>query len=206
MAYETILYEPADGIARITLNRPEKLNAISWQMQQELQAALWEADRDPAVHVVTLRARGARSPPGTTSRRRRAQGDDARRRRSHDGARHLGPGAGHADADDALGDAQAGDRRHPRPLPGRRDGRRVPLRHRDRRRGRADRLPAGAGARLAGEPHVDVPRRAAVGEAAAAHRRHDLRRRGGAHRPRAEGGAGRAARRRGATASPRGWR
>jgi enoyl-CoA hydratase len=58
MTYETILYELADGIARITLNRPEKLNAISWQMQQELQAALWEADRDPAVHVATLQGAG----------------------------------------------------------------------------------------------------------------------------------------------------
>jgi enoyl-CoA hydratase len=58
MSYETILYEPGDGIARITLNRPEKLNAISWQMQEELQQALWQADRDPAVHVVTLRGAG----------------------------------------------------------------------------------------------------------------------------------------------------
>jgi enoyl-CoA hydratase len=58
MPYETILYEPGDGIARIRLNRPEKLNAISWQMQEELQQALWQADRDPAVHVVTLRGAG----------------------------------------------------------------------------------------------------------------------------------------------------
>lgn len=58
MPYETILYEPGDGIARITLNRPEKLNAISWQMQEELQQALWQADRDPAVHVITLRGAG----------------------------------------------------------------------------------------------------------------------------------------------------
>jgi enoyl-CoA hydratase len=58
MPYETILYEPSGGIARITLNRPEKLNAISWGMQEELQRALWQADRDPAVHVVTLRGAG----------------------------------------------------------------------------------------------------------------------------------------------------
>jgi enoyl-CoA hydratase len=58
VTYETILYEPRDGIARITLNRPEKLNAISWQMQDELQQALWQADRDPAVHVVTLHGAG----------------------------------------------------------------------------------------------------------------------------------------------------
>jgi enoyl-CoA hydratase len=58
MPYETILYEPSDGVARITLNRPEKLNAISWQMQEELQQVLWQADRDPSVHVVTLRGGG----------------------------------------------------------------------------------------------------------------------------------------------------
>jgi enoyl-CoA hydratase len=58
MSYETILYESEGGIARVTLNRPEKLNAISWQMQEELQRALWQADRDPAVHVVTLRGAG----------------------------------------------------------------------------------------------------------------------------------------------------
>ncbi|MDP9180872.1 MAG: crotonase/enoyl-CoA hydratase family protein [Chloroflexota bacterium] len=58
MPYETILYEPRDGVARITLNRPEKLNAISWQMQEELQQALWQADRDPAIRAVTIRGAG----------------------------------------------------------------------------------------------------------------------------------------------------
>lgn len=56
--YETILYEVADSVARITLNRPEKLNAISWQMQEELRSALIDADRDPSVHVVTIRGAG----------------------------------------------------------------------------------------------------------------------------------------------------
>src|SRR6266540_4070251 len=58
MEYSTILYETDAGKARVTLNRPEKLNAISWQMQQELQDALWAADRDPHVHVVILRGAG----------------------------------------------------------------------------------------------------------------------------------------------------
>ncbi len=58
MSYETIAYEVEGGKARITLNRPEKLNAISWQMQQELRDALWAADRDPQVHVVILRGAG----------------------------------------------------------------------------------------------------------------------------------------------------
>lgn len=58
MAYETILYEVEGGKARITLNRPEKLNALSWQMQQELHDAFWSADRDPQVHVAILRGAG----------------------------------------------------------------------------------------------------------------------------------------------------
>src|SRR2546428_11538231 len=58
MDYSTILYETDGGKARITLNRPDKLNAISWQMQQELREALWAAGRDPHVHVVILRGAG----------------------------------------------------------------------------------------------------------------------------------------------------
>ena len=58
MDYEQILYEQDGGRARITLNRPEKLNAISWQMQQELRDALWAADRDPHVHVAVIRGAG----------------------------------------------------------------------------------------------------------------------------------------------------
>jgi enoyl-CoA hydratase len=54
MSLQTILYQVADGIARLTLNRPEKLNAISLAMEEELSLALWDADRDPTVHVVWL--------------------------------------------------------------------------------------------------------------------------------------------------------
>ena len=56
--YQTILYEVADGRARITLNRPEKRNAISVLMQQELESALWAADDDTRVHCVVLRGAG----------------------------------------------------------------------------------------------------------------------------------------------------
>jgi enoyl-CoA hydratase len=58
MPYESILYEVEDGVARITLNRPEKLNALSWPMQQELRDALWAADGDREVHVAVLRGAG----------------------------------------------------------------------------------------------------------------------------------------------------
>jgi enoyl-CoA hydratase len=58
MPYETILYEIEDGKARVTLNRPDKLNALSWPMQQELRDAFWAADGDPQVHLVVLRGAG----------------------------------------------------------------------------------------------------------------------------------------------------
>src|SRR5690606_20732014 len=56
--YETIIVEKERGRARITLNRPEKLNALSRQLQRELREALWEADRDNRVHCVILRGAG----------------------------------------------------------------------------------------------------------------------------------------------------
>lgn len=74
MTYETILYEVQDRVARITLNRPEKLNAISWQMQTELQQALSGADRDPAVHAVTVRGAGRAFSAGYDIEPPRAEG------------------------------------------------------------------------------------------------------------------------------------
>ncbi len=56
--YSAILYEVERGRARITLNRPEKLNALSRQLQEELNEALWEADNDTNVHAVILRGNG----------------------------------------------------------------------------------------------------------------------------------------------------
>lgn len=56
--FNTILYETSDKRARITLNRPEKRNALSMELMTELHRALWEADADKSVHVVILRAAG----------------------------------------------------------------------------------------------------------------------------------------------------
>jgi 2-(1,2-epoxy-1,2-dihydrophenyl)acetyl-CoA isomerase len=58
MAYETILYEVADGIGTLTLNRPDVLNAFNKQMTDELQDALKAADRDKAVRVLVLTGAG----------------------------------------------------------------------------------------------------------------------------------------------------
>lgn len=57
--FEQITYEVDRGRARIVLNRPEKRNALSFALLQELHDALWEADRDKRVHAVSLSGAGA---------------------------------------------------------------------------------------------------------------------------------------------------
>src|SRR5215467_1720467 len=53
-----VLYDVDDKVSIITLNRPEKLNAISPQLQQQLTQAFARADADPQTSVVLLRAEG----------------------------------------------------------------------------------------------------------------------------------------------------
>jgi enoyl-CoA hydratase len=56
--WQNILYEVERGRARITLNRPEKRNALSFPLLAELSEALWDADSDREVHAVILRGAG----------------------------------------------------------------------------------------------------------------------------------------------------
>ena len=60
MTYETILVENVDGISTITLNRPERLNAWTYQMGAELSQAVkaGNADDDVLAFVVTGAGRG----------------------------------------------------------------------------------------------------------------------------------------------------
>lgn len=53
-----VLYSVADQTAFITLNRPEKRNALSPELVTELKAAFNKAEEDPAVKVVVLKANG----------------------------------------------------------------------------------------------------------------------------------------------------
>jgi enoyl-CoA hydratase/carnithine racemase len=61
MAYETLLTSVADGVARVTLNRPHVRNALSRTMVGELEAALAAAEADPAARVVVLAGAGERA-------------------------------------------------------------------------------------------------------------------------------------------------
>jgi enoyl-CoA hydratase len=58
MPYETLLYDTADAVATITLNRPERLNTIVPPMPEELEVAVHTAIGDPAVKVIVLRGAG----------------------------------------------------------------------------------------------------------------------------------------------------
>ncbi len=58
MAFETIAYSVDDGIARITLTRPERLNAINAQLITDLRDAVAAANDDQSVRVVVLSGAG----------------------------------------------------------------------------------------------------------------------------------------------------
>jgi enoyl-CoA hydratase len=58
MSYETVLYETADEIATITLNRPERLNTIVPPMPDEVESAVNSAIADQSVKVIVLRGAG----------------------------------------------------------------------------------------------------------------------------------------------------
>jgi enoyl-CoA hydratase len=53
-----VLYEVDDGVATVTLNRPDKLNALSRPLNAELERIMREADADEAVRVVVLTGAG----------------------------------------------------------------------------------------------------------------------------------------------------
>ena len=83
MADGIVLYQVDDKVGIITLNRPEKLNAISRELQLALTEAFARADADPATSVVLLRAEGrsfcagydiGAQPEGTDDWRSRRRG------------------------------------------------------------------------------------------------------------------------------------
>jgi enoyl-CoA hydratase/carnithine racemase len=58
MPNQETLYEVAKRVAKITLNRPDKLNAWTALMEQEVRAAMVEAERDENVRVIVLTGAG----------------------------------------------------------------------------------------------------------------------------------------------------
>ena len=58
MPYEAITYEVDGGVATLTLNRPDALNALNAQITEELHKALAEASGDPAVRCLLITGNG----------------------------------------------------------------------------------------------------------------------------------------------------
>lgn len=61
MTYKEILFEKTDGVAKITLNRPQAFNAYSTGTLQELAHALQDASFDDAVAVIVLTGAGTKA-------------------------------------------------------------------------------------------------------------------------------------------------
>ncbi|MFC1858961.1 enoyl-CoA hydratase/isomerase family protein, partial [Thermodesulfobacteriota bacterium] len=58
MSYSTILWEIEDGIATLTFNRPEKLNAINNVMAEEIVDALSQVQDDEDIKVLVIKSTG----------------------------------------------------------------------------------------------------------------------------------------------------
>jgi enoyl-CoA hydratase len=61
VTYQTILFEKADGIGKVTLNRPDKLNALNSTVYKELYDAFEAAEKDPEVRVLIITGAGDRA-------------------------------------------------------------------------------------------------------------------------------------------------
>jgi enoyl-CoA hydratase len=58
MAYENLMYEKKDGAARITINRPSVMNAITPTLLAEMRMAVLEAGKDSEVKVIVITGAG----------------------------------------------------------------------------------------------------------------------------------------------------
>lgn len=58
LTYETLLVDVAEGVATVTLNRPEKMNAYNWRMGRELQHAFVTLDADDEVRAIVVTGAG----------------------------------------------------------------------------------------------------------------------------------------------------
>ena len=58
MSYNNILVDVRERVAHITLNRPDKMNALSWEARQEIYAALKDAERNKDVGCIVIKGAG----------------------------------------------------------------------------------------------------------------------------------------------------
>src|SRR3989442_12244366 len=66
--YEEIIYEVADPVATVTINRPERLNALTARTQVEIKHAMIAAERDERVVGIILTGAGRAFSAGADMR------------------------------------------------------------------------------------------------------------------------------------------
>src|SRR5436190_18116494 len=81
--YAQLVYELADGVATITLNRPEKLNALDEESYDELRDAFVRAGKEDAAGVVVLKGAGRAFCSGGDVDMARTRLTDERTGRAH---------------------------------------------------------------------------------------------------------------------------
>ncbi|MFP6772699.1 MAG: enoyl-CoA hydratase/isomerase family protein, partial [Alphaproteobacteria bacterium] len=58
MSFQEVIYSVEDGVAVVTLNRPDRLNAMTLVMAGEIRAAMQQATDDDEVRVIVLTGAG----------------------------------------------------------------------------------------------------------------------------------------------------
>ena len=91
MEFEDILYEAADGVATITINRPRQMNAFRGQTVNELVQAFHEAWRDRSVGCVILTGAGEKAFCVGGDQTTREEGGYKGKPCDRIGTRHRGP-------------------------------------------------------------------------------------------------------------------
>lgn len=77
-AFDTLLYEVADGLCRVTLNLPENMNGMTNQMVREAHDALELAATDASIRVLVLTGAGRAFCPGADLKHFSSGGVDER--------------------------------------------------------------------------------------------------------------------------------
>jgi len=90
MDYKLIIFEISDQIATITLNRPERLNAWTWEMGRELWDALMKVENDPNIRVSIITGAGRGFCAGADLSRGSSTFDSSSRSREENEKRREG--------------------------------------------------------------------------------------------------------------------
>lgn len=75
-SYKTIRFEVSNGVATITLNRPESANSLNMEMAKELMATSIRCDKDDSIRAVIITASGKIFCPGADLKALAAYGDE----------------------------------------------------------------------------------------------------------------------------------